>query len=51
MYVQSRNTRRKCDMFKVNNNGSRAMMSFCSGAIECYDAGLQQIFTYSKSTI
>ena len=34
MHAQSnsRNTRRKCNMFKVNNNDSRAMMSFCSGA-------------------
>ena len=29
--VNRRNTRRKCDMFKVNNNNSRAMTSFCSG--------------------
>ena len=29
--VNSRNTRRKCDMFKVNNNDSRAMTSFCYG--------------------
>ena len=30
--VNSRNTRIKYDMFKVNNNDTRSMMSFCSGA-------------------
>ena len=29
--VNSRNTRRRCDMFKFNNNDSRAMTSFCFG--------------------
>ena len=29
--VSSRNSRRTCDMFKVNNNDRRAMTSFCTG--------------------
>lgn len=29
--VDSRKTRRRYDMFKISNNDSRAMTSFCSG--------------------
>ena len=29
--VNSRNTRRRRDMFKVNNNDDRAMTPFCFG--------------------
>ena len=29
--VKSRNTRRRCDMFKVNNSDSSLMASFYSG--------------------
>ena len=29
--VNTKNTRRSCDTFKVNNNDGRAMTSFCYG--------------------
>ena len=29
--VNSRNSERKCDLFKVNNNDSRVITSLCSG--------------------
>ena len=40
--VNTRNTRRKCDMFKVNNNDSRTMTPFCSSVIECHNTGFKK---------
>ena len=38
----SRNTRIRCRLFKINNKDSRVMISFCLGVDECHDTDLKQ---------
>ena len=48
--ANSRNTRRRCDMFKVYNNESRAMTLFYS-SVDYHNIGSQQTLNCSKSVI